>query len=435
MATAPGAAGVSVFRLSGDKAAAVFENLTGGVLPPARKAVLRTLRHPHTKEIIDRALAVYFPAPHSFTGEPVVEFHTHGGRAVMKAMLDALSNLDGCRLAEPGEFTRRAFLNGKMDLTAAEGIGDLIHAETEAQRRQALRLVEGELEKTYESYRAKLLRSLALVEAYIDFPDEDLPDSVYQELCDEVKALRNELSAHLQDNRRGERIRDGLYIVIVGAPNAGKSTLMNYLAKRDISIVSDTAGTTRDVVEVHLSLGGYAVTVADTAGLREASDSIESEGIRRALARAKTADIKLAVFDASLEPDSATLLQIDENTLVLLNKIDSTVSSHIPPAFASSKAIPLSLKSGEGVDNFFNLLENHISGLFFSETSPIITRARHRTAIEHAVVHLNRFLKESDIEFMGEELRLAMRAMSSITGRIDVDEILGEIFSSFCIGK
>lgn len=430
-ATAPGAAGVTVFRLSGPQAADALAQLTGHPLPAPRQAALRTLKHPHTGEPLDQALVLHFTAPGSFTGEEVVELHTHGGRAVLKAVMDALACLDGLRVAEPGEFTRRAFQNGKLDLTAAEGIADLIHAETEAQRRQALRLVEGELERQYEAYRAKLIRSLALVEAYIDFPDEDLPGSVYDELHTEVRRLRDTLATHLADNRRGERIREGLYAAIIGAPNAGKSTLMNYLAKRDVSIVSDIAGTTRDVVEVHLSLNGYALIVADTAGLRESADSIESEGIRRALERAKHADLKLAVFDAGQEPDAATLAQVDDNTLVIINKIDAFA----PVASSFPFAYPISLRTGKGVDELLNALEERISGLFFSETSPIITRTRHRTAIEKAVAHLDRFLKGGDIELIGEELRLAVYAMASVTGRVDVDEILGEIFSSFCIGK
>lgn len=430
-ATAPGAAGVSVFRISGPQAFAALETLTGKPCPAPRLAALRLLRHPETRDGIDQALVLAFENPASFTGEDVVELHTHGGRAVLKATLEALSHMDGLRMAEPGEFSRRAFHNGKLDLTAAEGIADLIHAETEAQRRQALRMVEGELEKHYEAFRSRLIRSLALVEAYIDFPDEDLPDSVYDELNAEVRGLRDELAAHLADNRRGERIRDGLYATIIGAPNAGKSTLMNHLAKRDVSIVSDTAGTTRDVVEVHLSLAGYALTVADTAGLRFSTDEIESEGIRRALERAGTSDLKIAMFDATEEPDEATIAQIDENTLVVLNKMDAAES--IPPQFP--EGLPVSLKTGQGVDNLFNALENRISGLFFSESSPIITRTRHRVAIERAVMHLDRFLAGGDIELIGEELRLAVYAMASVTGRVDVDEILGEIFSSFCIGK
>lgn len=437
-ATALGAAGVTVFRISGAAAKAALEALTQKPCPAPRMAALRALKHPVSHETLDHALALYFPAPHSFTGEDVVELHTHGGRAVWQAVTEALSALPRLRLAEPGEFTRRAFTNGKMDLTAAEGIADLIHAETAAQRKQALRMVQGELEAQYESYRQRIIRSMALVEAYIDFPDEDIPDSVYDELNDEVRELRDDLAAHLADNRRGERIRDGLYAVILGPPNAGKSTLMNYLAKRDVSIVSQTAGTTRDVIEVHLALAGYPLIIADTAGLRESTDDIENEGVRRALERASKADVKIAVFDAAdiSKPHATTLAQIDDDTLIVINKTDAARNWQLPAAWQGRNLLfPISLHAREGVDDLLKALENHISGLFFSETSPIITRTRHRRAIERCVAHLDKFLAGGPVELIGEELRLGVYAMASVTGRVDVDEILGEIFSSFCIGK
>lgn len=436
LATPSGRSGVAVFRISGEKAGEALTALTGKPLPSPRQAVLRTLFHPHTGERIDHALVLYFSAPHSFTGENVVELHTHGGRAILQAVTDALSGLPGIRLAEPGEFTRQAFLNGKMDLTAAEGIADLIDAETEAQRRQALRMVEGELERQYESYRQRLIRSMALVEAYIDFPDEDIPDTVFDELCDEVRALKSDLQTHLADNRRGERIRDGVYAVIIGPPNVGKSTLMNYLAKREVSIVSQTAGTTRDVIEVHLSLGGYPVIVADTAGLRESEDDIETEGVRRALVRARSADLKLAVFDASQLPhlDATTEDQIDDNTLIIINKSE-ILSASLPSTIHGRPVFAVSLHKGKGLDALLSEIESCISGLLFSENTPIITRTRHRRAMERCVTHLEAFLQGGPIELIGEELRLGVHAMSTITGRVEVDDILGEIFSSFCIGK
>lgn len=437
-ATAAGASGVAVFRISGIQAKAALEAICDKPAPAPRMAALRHLRCPVSHETLDHALVLFFPAPHSFTGEDVVELHTHGGRAVWQAVTESLSALSGLRLAEPGEFTRRAFINGKMDLTAAEGIADLIHAETTAQRKQALRMVQGELEKQYESYRHQLIRSMALVEAYIDFPDEDIPDSVYEELNGEVRALRSDLAHHLSDNRRGERIRDGLYAVILGPPNAGKSTLMNYLAKRDVSIVSHTAGTTRDVIEVHLALAGYPIIIADTAGIRESSDDIESEGVRRALARAEHADLKIVVFDAAdmPSPDATAMAQVDDDTLVVINKTDTAPEWQLPAIWQGREKLhAISLHKGEGVDDLLKALENHISGLFFSETSPIITRTRHRRAIERCVTHLDAFLAGGPVELIGEELRLGVAAMASVTGRVDVDEILGEIFSSFCIGK
>lgn len=429
---------MAMFRISGPHAKAALEAISTKPCPAPRMATLRLLRDPVSHETIDHALVLYFAAPNSFTGEDVVELHTHGGRAVWQAMTETLSALPHLRLAEPGEFTRRAFINNKMDLTAAEGITDLIHAETTAQRKQALRMVEGELEKQYESYRRQLIHSMALVEAYIDFPDEDIPDSVYQELNDEVRGLRETLATHLADNRRGERIREGLYAVILGPPNAGKSTLMNYLAKRDVSIVSQTAGTTRDVIEVHLSMAGYPMIIADTAGLRESSDDIEAEGVRRALARAESADLKIAVFDAAdlAGPDATTLIQIDDSTLIIINKTDASPNYTLPDQWQGREHLyPISLRDGTGVDDFLKSLECHISGLFFCETSPIITRTRHRRAIEQCVKHLDIFLSGGPVELIGEELRLAVHAMASITGRVEVDEILSEIFSAFCIGK
>lgn len=397
-------------------------------------AALRTLKNPATGEVIDHALVLTFPAPASFTGEDVVELHTHGGRAVLQAVVEALSALPGLRMAEAGEFTKRAFMNNKMDLTSAEGIADLIHAETDAQRKQALRMVEGELERAYENFRQRLLRSLALLEAYIDFPDEDIPPHVFDELNGEVRALKAELEMHLADNRRGEHIREGVTVAIIGAPNAGKSTLMNHLAKRDVSIVSQTAGTTRDVVEVHLDLAGYAAIIADTAGLRDSGDEIEREGIRRALTRAKQADLKLAVFDSTCPPDEATLKQLDGSTLIILNKCD--ISSAKPSSqLAGQPAFALSLLTGDGVDALLEEIEMRISGLFFSENAPIITRTRHRVAIEQCVSHLAAFLNGGPIELIAEELRLGTYAMAAVTGRVEVEEILGEIFRSFCIGK
>lgn len=433
-ATPAGRSGVAVFRLSGDKACEALETLTGKPLPPPRMSALRALVNPANGEVIDHALVLAFPAPASFTGEDVVELHTHGGRAVLTAVVEALTALPGLRMAEAGEFTKRAFLNGKMDLTSAEGIADLIHAETDAQRKQALRMVQGELERAYETFRERLLRSLALLEAYIDFPDEDIPLHVFDELNGEVRALKAELEMHLADNRRGEHIREGICIAIIGAPNAGKSTLMNHLAKRNVSIVSQTAGTTRDVVEVHLDLAGYAAIIADTAGLRDSADEIEQEGIRRALTRAEQADLKLAVFDATSPPDDATRQQIDSNTLIILNKCDMALASS-SKQLADQPAYAVSLLTGEGVDALLTEIEARISGLSFSENAPIITRTRHRVAIEQCVSHLAAFLNGGPIELIAEELRLGTYAMAAVTGRVEVEEVLGEIFRSFCIGK
>ena len=339
-ASAAGKSGVAVFRVSGkDARRAITDLCKPSDVPAPRFAALRDIKHPHSGEVIDRALVLFFPAPHSFTGEDVVEFHTHGGRAVTNAVIDALTVLPAFRLAEAGEFTRRAFENGKMDLTEAEAIADLIHAETEAQRKQALRQLDGALGRIYEDWRARLSRSLAYMEAAIDFADEELPPDMLEKQSVVLRDLRTEIAAHLNDNHRGERLREGFSIAILGAPNAGKSSLLNALAQREAAIVSPTAGTTRDVIEVHLDIGGYAVTLADTAGLRESSDAIESEGIRRAHAHAQQADLKVLVFDGTTQPDAETLALVDENAVVVINKIDEVKIG----------GVPLPLREGLGV--------------------------------------------------------------------------------------
>src|SRR5690349_5456517 len=323
-ATAPGRGGVAIVRVSGPAAATAATALSRQPLPAPRTAAVARFHDPRNDEFLDQGLVLWFPAPRSFTGEDVVEFHVHGGRAVVGGLIEALDNLPGLRIAEPGEFSRRGFENGKFDLTAAEAIADLVDAETAAQRRQALRQMEGDLGRLYDGWRHRLTRALAHLEADIDFPDEDLPDGVSDMVHPELAALAAEIFNHLNDNRRGERLRDGIHIAILGAPNAGKSSLLNALARREAAIVSERAGTTRDIVEVHLDLGGYPVVLADTAGLREAADEIESEGIRRALARAADADLKLAVFDAAAgsELDAQTLGVVDGDALVVFNKVD-----------------------------------------------------------------------------------------------------------------
>lgn len=435
LATPAGRSGIAVFRLSGEKSLEVLRALSGLAAPSPRMASLVTLKR--GTEVIDRALAIYFPAPHSFTGEDVVELHTHGSRAVIQLLTQTLLAMEGVRHAEPGEFAKRAFLSGKMDLTAAEGLADLIDAETEAQHRQALRQMEGELAKIYDDYRDRLVENLAHMEALIDFSDEDLPPELAAKLDLDVRTLMEQMQAHLADNHRGERIRDGLYAVIMGPPNAGKSTLMNFLARRDVSIVSHLAGTTRDVVEVHLNLGGYAVVVADTAGIRENAKTIEAEGIRKALERAGSADLKLLVLDASNGLDESTHLPapIDDRTLIIANKADLIGAASLPSTLHGRPVIAISLATGSGTDALLAHLTDAISGLVFSENSPIITRSRHRHAVEDAVGHLARFLEGGAVEIRAEELRLSARALATVTGQIGVEDILDQIFSRFCIGK
>lgn len=429
LASGQGRAGVAVLRLSGPAAGAALTALAGTAPPPRRAARVR-LRD-GAGEPLDDGLALWFPAPASFTGEDVAELHVHGGRAVVGAVSEALVAL-GLRPAEPGEFSRRAYLNGKLDLTAAEAIADLVAAETAAQRRQALRQMEGGLARLYDGWRDRLMRALAHLEAAIDFPDEDLPPEVEDGLWRAVAALRAEIAAHLAEAPRGERLRDGLHVAIVGAPNVGKSSLLNRLARRDAAIVSETAGTTRDVVEVHLDLGGYPVVVADTAGLREAAEAIEGEGIRRARARAGSADLTLAVFDAGRLPevDPHTLALVDERALVVLNKADLG-GGRIP----GHDAISVSAATGVGLDALEAAIAARAVTLLGEGTAPVPTRVRHRAALAECLDALERAPAAALVEMRAEDLRLAARALGRITGRVDVEDLLDVIFRDFCIGK
>lgn len=434
LASGGGRAGVAVIRISGVAAVAALTALTRKPAPPPRRATLVSLRVPATGEVLDRGLALRFPAPHSYTGEDVVEFHVHGGLGVVAAVLDALSSLPGLRLAEPGEFTRRAVLGGKMDLTAAEGLLDLIEADTEAQRRQAQRQATGELGRLYEGWRGRLVAMLAHLEAAIDFPDEDLPASLLSEWRRAVAALEAEMARHLDDNGRGERLRRGVMVAIVGPPNAGKSSLLNLLARRDAAIVSAHAGTTRDVVEVWLDLGGFPVLAADTAGLRESADEIEAEGVRRARQWAGTADLKVAVFAADEAPRTGFDL-VDRETLIVVNKTDLGPPVWTLPATGLG-VFPLSLKSGDGVDGFVRALslavEQRMAG---AGTAPLLTRARHRAAVAACREALVRASAAALPELAAEDLRLAARVLGRITGAVDVEELLDVIFRDFCIGK
>ena len=377
-------AGIAVIRVSGPEAAAAYRDLTARNPMQPRRMVRVRLRDRQGAEDLDDGLAVWFPGPDSFTGEDVVEFHVHGGRAVVGGVLAALGRVGGLRLAEPGEFTRRAFENGRMDLTAAEGVADLVAAETAAQRRQALNQMGGALGRIYEDWRGRIIAALAHFEAAIDFSDEELPEDLVVTVEEEVRALRREISAHLAEGHRGERLRDGIQVAIVGPPNAGKSSLLNLLAKRDAAIVSETAGTTRDVIEVHMDLGGLPVILADTAGLREAAgDAIEDEGIRRAAQRAREADLRLAVFDATDWPPAGFAresITTGESVLVV-NKIDL-----VRPAVAQGKngeeVLAVSAKTGEGIGTLEEILAQRVAALCPPTGSALMTRARHREALE-----------------------------------------------------
>lgn len=451
-ATAAGRAAVAVLRVSGPRAGAALDALTGRPRPTPRVATLTTLKDPGCNEPLDEALVLWFPAPRSFTGEDMAELHLHGGRAVLAGVVAALAAVPGLRLADPGEFTRRAFDAGKLDLDEVEGVGDLIAAETEAQRRQALRQLAGELGRLTEGWRARLLRALAHAEAEIDFPDEDVPGGLIAALGPVLRDLADEIRRQLADGRRGERLREGVSIAIVGPPNAGKSSLLNRLARREAAIVAATAGTTRDVVEVQLDLDGYPVVVADTAGLRDlegrdlggrdpagdaaAHDEIEREGMRRALARAEAADLKLLVLDATRPAvDPAIQALADANTLVVANKIDAATGP--VPALPGYPAYAISAKTGAGLDRLLAALSEAVaSRLGTADTAaPVITRARHREALTACVAALDRALAGTEAELIAEDVRLAARALGRITGRVGVEDVLDLIFREFCIGK
>ena len=441
----PGA--LSVIRLSGPRAAEALIFLTERLafergrsardpaLPEPRRMVVRSLVDPRSGETIDRGLAVWFEAPNSETGETMAELHLHGGRAVVAGALDAIAKLGFCRMAEPGEFTRRAFEHGKLDLTQAEAIADLVAAETEAQRKLALQQMDGALHRLYEDWRTLGLRTLAHLEAAIDFPDEDLPTGIADAVRAGITQLQAEIAVHL-DDRRGERLRQGLSIAIIGPPNAGKSSLLNLLAHREAAIVSETAGTTRDVIEVHLDLGGWPVVLADTAGLREAGDAIEQEGVRRARARAASADLRLLVLDASSDwrrqkqaLTAATERWDPARDIVVVNKVDLA-------SVDNASVVALSATSGAGLPELLARLERSAAALMEEGAgAPPLTRARHREALVECQDALARALIAPEIALAAEDLRLALRALGRITGTVRIDELLDVIFRDFCIGK
>jgi tRNA modification GTPase len=440
LASGPGRAAVAVIRVSGPRTRAALESLCGGV-PPPRHAALRDIGARGAK--LDRGLVLWFPGPASFTGEDMAELQLHGSRAVIRAAIDALIALPGIRLAEPGEFARRAFENGKLDLTEVEGLADLVNAETEGQRRQALAQSEGSLRNLYEGWRAELLQAQALLEAGLDFADEgDVATDVSVKAGAIVERLRASIARHLAD-RRGERLRDGFRIVIAGPPNAGKSSLLNALAKRDVAIVSEEAGTTRDVIEVHLDLGGIPVILVDTAGIRDARGKIEAEGISRALARVEDADLVLWLVDATdpvwtAPPDidarrRATMRGVGSEICVV-NKIDA---ARVQGSRGGSERVEISATTGQGLDRLIAMLQARAAELAEANAaSPPMTRARHRVELEAAQAALLRFGEHTlSPELKAEELRIAARHLGRLTGRIDVEEVLGAIFAAFCIGK
>jgi len=445
LSSAAGKAGVSVIRVSGSRAWNSLESLADGQkLPTPRKTSVLNLINPVSRETIDSTMVIGFKAPASFTGEDVIEYHCHGSPAVLEEMMEVLSKMNGHRLAQHGEYTRRAFDNGKLDLTEAEAIADLIDAETKAQKDQALAQMGGALSDLYNGWATELTKALAYIEAIIDFPDEDVPDTETAKATPAILDLLGQITSHLDDDRRGERLRNGLQIAVIGAPNAGKSSLVNALAQRDVAIVSDMAGTTRDVIEAHLNLGGYPVILADTAGLRPdqigktGQEGIESEGIKRALKRAEEADLRILMFDATEEElDQHTLDLVDESALVVVNKID--LNSNAQDSFHVKQGIEplfISTQSGAGLDKFLKTLTSRISKqMAVSRETPALTRQRHRAHLEECKDFLGNGLTQTQPELMAQDLRFAVNALGRITGRVDVEDLLDVIFKDFCIGK
>ena len=428
LSSAPGRAGVAVIRLSGPAARDALARMVKGP-PKPRYAAFRTVRHPTTGEALDGAVVIWFEASSSETGEDVVEFQIHGSRAAIAAVLSALGEIAGCRLAEPGEFVRRAFENGKLDLAQVEGLADFVEAETEAQRRQALTQVGGVLSKLYDGWRTRLIEIAALTEAAIDFADEgDVSASSLAEARKRASVLAAEIAVHLDDKHRGEIVREGFRVALLGAPNAGKSSLLNALARRDAAIVSAEAGTTRDVIEVRLDLAGLPVIVSDTAGIREAASDIEREGIRRSLVAAREADLIIWLTETD---DSNLPCGISrETSLVIRSKADLAPDSR-------SGGFAVSAVTGEGLDRLIEGITQRAKQVVGDRTDPVLTQARHRQSLEDAVRDIETFLNEDSaaIELRAEDVRRAAHAIGRITGRVDVEDVLDQIFSRFCIGK
>ncbi len=440
LSSGQGRAGVAVIRVSGPAVGVVLERMAPPQ-PKPRAAALRLIRNPASGEVLDQALVLFFPAPNSETGEDMAELQVHGGRAVIVGVLAALGGIEGCRLAEPGEFARRAFENGKLDLTGVEGLADLIDAETAAQRRQALRQAGGGLYRVYEGWRQRLVSAMAQLEAAIDFSDEpDVAAGTLKKARAEVEALARDIAKHLDDGHRGEMLREGFHVVLAGPPNAGKSSLLNWLARREVAIVSEEAGTTRDVIEVRLDLEGLPVVVSDTAGLREAREAagkVEQEGMRRTVARAREADLILWLIDITAPPATvpAEIATKADRTLVLANKMDLLPSGVLHPLPAG--AIGISVLTGAGMDVLARRLTAIVRARIGESETPALTQARHRQQLERAMAPLSSFLGSpiGEVELRAEDLRRAAQALGRLTGRVDVEDVLGEIFARFCIGK
>ena len=438
LSSGSGVSGVAVIRVSGKNTAEVVKKLTKSKLPRPRVATLKKFNKNGGKDLIDEGVIIWFPGPNSYTGEDLAEFHVHGSRAVINAMHLSISKIKNCRLAEPGEFTKRAFQNRRINLLKAESIGDLIASETEIQRKQALKIMSGKSSDKFNSWREKLLKVLSHVEAKIDFPDEDLPKNIIKQIQKTSKIVAKEINKTLDDQKVGERIRDGFKIAIVGPPNSGKSSLLNYLSNRDAAIVSEIAGTTRDVIETHLNLNGYPVIVSDTAGIRSSRNEIEKKGIKIALKRAEDADLKLVIISTKNVDFTSVLKELlKKNSILVVNKSD-LLKGKLNNKFKKYEHVLISIKKNINLDKLITKIKNKLKSKFTTSEDILITRERHRQNLINCVKHLQNFQKKKttqDFDKAAEDLRLATRHLGMIVGKVDVEELLGSIFNDFCIGK
>ncbi len=438
LSSGPGISGIAVIRISGKQTSNIIKKLTGKEPPKPRVATLRKINKINTSELIDEGLILWFPGPESYTGEDMAEIQVHGSKAVVDTLHSSLSVIENCRLAEPGEFTKLAFQNGKINLLKAESIADLISSETEIQRQQAIKIMNGKSSDQFNFLREKLLKILSHVEAKIDFPEEDLSDNILDEIKNSSDEVITKIKKILNDQKVGEIIREGFKIAILGPTNAGKSSLINHLSNRDVAIVSEIAGTTRDVIETHLNIDGYPVIISDTAGIRDSKDDIEKKGIKLSLNRAEEADLKLVVMDAK-NLDFTDVLKdlLHENAILVINKSD-LLEKDIDPKIKKTNHVLISIKENKNIEELILKIKNNLKNKFITSDDILITRERHRQHLQQCLDHLNNFNQKKEIEDFdkaAEDLRLATRYLGMIVGKVDVEEILGSIFNDFCIGK
>ena len=438
LSSGPGTSGVAIIRISGPETSVVIKSLTGKEMPKPRMATLRKINNINSSELIDEGIILWFPGPESYTGEDMAEIHVHGGKAIILAIQREISNVKNCRLAEPGEFTKIAFQNGKINLLKAESIADLISAETEIQRLQAVKIMQGKSSEKFNQLREKLLKILSFVEAKIDFPEEDLPEENLKKIKKDSSDVLKEINKILSDQKVGEIIREGFKIAILGPTNAGKSSLLNNLSNREIAIVSEIAGTTRDVIEAHLNIDGYPVIISDTAGIRDSKNEIEKKGIKLSLKKAENADLKLVVVDAKNIDLSGFFNDLLRNDAILVVNKSDLLKGKLDPEVAKHNHVLISLKDNLNLDKLILKIKKILKTKFISEEDILITRERHRQHLLQCADYLKNFQDKNDqkdFDKAAEDLRLATRHLGMIVGKVDVEEILGSIFNDFCIGK